>query len=74
MDLSVVVLAVSGEEDQGGGPVWRAADAANYYITRWNPLEKNFRLYFVKDGRRKQLASAAATGDHSVWHWFLLLS
>ena len=68
MDLSVAVWAVSGEEDQGGGPVWRAADEANYYITRWNPLEKNFRLYFVKDGRRKQLAGAAATGDVSVWH------
>ncbi len=68
LDLSVAVRAVSGEEDQGGGPVWRAADASNYYITRWNPLEKNLRLYFVKDGRRKQLASAAATGDTSVWH------
>ena len=68
LDLSVAVLAVSGEEDQGGGPVWRAADAANYYITRWNPLEKNFRLYFVKDGRRKQLAGATVTGDISVWH------
>jgi len=68
LDLSVAVSAVSGEEDQGGGPVWRAADSANYYIARWNPLEKNFRLYFVKDGRRKQLATAAATGDTSAWH------
>ena len=68
LDLGVAVWAVSGEEDQGGGPMWRAADASNYYITRWNPLEKNFRLYFVKDGRRKQLATAAATGDISLWH------
>jgi hypothetical protein len=68
LDLTVAVRAVSGEEDQGGGPVWRAADASNYYITRWNPLENNFRVYFVKDGRRKQLASAPATGDISGWH------
>ena len=64
----MAVRAVSGEEDQGGGPVWRAADASNYYITRWNPLEKNFRVYFVKAGRRKQLASAQATADISSWH------
>jgi len=68
LDLSVAVRAVSGEEDQGGGPVWRAADASSYYIARWNPLEKNFRAYFVKDGRRKQLASAPATDDTAVWH------
>ncbi len=68
LDLSVRVKAVSGEEDQGGGLVWRAADASNYYITRWNPLEKNFRVYFVKDGRRKQLATAPATDDVSTWH------
>ena len=66
--MTVQVLATSGEEDQGGGLVWRAIDANNYYITRWNPLEDNFRVYFVKDGRRKQLASAAATGDISRWH------
>jgi hypothetical protein len=68
VDLTVAVLAMAGSEDQGGGPVWRAADADNYYITRWNPLEKNFRLYFVKDGRRKQLATAEATDDTTHWH------
>lgn len=68
VDLTVAVLAVSGAEDQGGGPVWRAADADNYYISRWNPQEKNFSVYFVKDGRRKQLATAKATGDVTRWH------
>jgi hypothetical protein len=68
LDLSVEVLAVSGEEDQGGGPLWRAADADNYYIARWNPLERNFRVYIVVDGRRRQLASAPATDDISTWH------
>jgi len=43
--IRVMVKAISGEEDQGGGPIWRAKDADNYYIARWNPLEDNFRVY-----------------------------
>jgi hypothetical protein len=56
-ELSVRAKSVSGEIDQGGGLVWRAIDGNNYYICRYNPLEKNFRLYQVKDGRRTELAS-----------------
>jgi hypothetical protein len=59
---------MTGKEDQGGGPIWRAKDADNYYIARWNPLEKNFRVYYVKDGRRKQLASADIETDSGKWH------
>ena len=68
VDVSVKVKAVSGKEDQGGGVVWRAADADNYYITRWNPLENNFRVYYVKKARRRQLASARVKLDTSKWH------
>jgi hypothetical protein len=57
-DLSVKMKAVAGKTDQGGGPVWRARDAKNYYVCRWNPLEDNFRLYKVVDGKRTQLANA----------------
>lgn len=49
--------ADSGVEDQGGGVVWRAQDAANYYVTRWNPLENNLRIYKVENKKRTQLAS-----------------
>jgi len=66
--IQVRVKAVAGKEDQGGGPVWRARDADNYYIARWNPLENNFRVYFVKDGRRKQLESATVNTDAAAWH------
>ena len=55
--LEVKVRADSGKEDQGGWVIWRAADAKNYYIARYNPLESNFRIYSVKDGRRRQIAS-----------------
>jgi hypothetical protein len=58
LDLSLKMKAVAGKTDQGGGPVWRAKDAKNYYVCRWNPLEDNFRLYKVVDGKRTQLANA----------------
>ena len=47
VDLSVRMKAVAGETDQGGGLVWRAKDARNYYLARYNPLEDNYRLYKV---------------------------
>ncbi len=68
LEVKVMVKAVAGEEDQGGGPIWRAKDADNYYIARWNPLENNFRVYFVKDGRRKQLGTADVKTDAKIWH------
>ncbi len=55
--ISVRFKAISGRFDQGGGLVWRAQDAANYYLTRFNPLESNLRLYVVRGGKREQLAS-----------------
>jgi len=58
LDLTVRMKAVAGKADQGGGPVWRAKDAKNYYVCRWNPLEDNFRLYKVVEGKRTQLANA----------------
>src|ERR1043165_5422074 len=57
IDLSTAFKAVAGKKDQGGGPVWRYKDAKNYYVVRMNPLEDNFRLYKVVDGKRIQLAS-----------------
>ena len=63
LDLSVKMKAVAGKTDQGGGPVWRARDAKNYYVCRWNPLEDNFRLYKVVDGKRTQLANADLKAD-----------
>ena len=59
---------VSGEEDQGGGPIWRLQDKDNYYVCRANPLEGNFRLYVVQDGERKQLADAVAEIAAGQWH------
>ena len=68
LSITVKVKALTGKQDQGGGPIWRAKDADNYYIARWNPLEDNLRVYFVKDGRRKQLGTADVKTDARAWH------
>ncbi len=57
VEIEVAFKSVQGKIDQGGGPVWRYQDAENYYIARFNPLEYNYRLYKVINGRRKRLAS-----------------
>lgn len=66
--VEVKVRAGEGSIDQGGGPIWRARDANNYYIARWNPLENNFRVYYVKDGRRVQLDTADVNVAADAWH------
>jgi Domain of Unknown Function (DUF1080) len=66
-DLSVRLRAVAGEIDRGGGLVWRAKDAKNYYIARYNPLEDNFRVYKVQDGKRTMFKGEKVAGDDK-WH------
>src|SRR5262245_4670418 len=68
VDLTVSVKAISGAQDRGGGLVWRYRDQNNYYVTRWNPLEDNFRVYHVVDGKRTQLASADVKLPPNQWH------
>jgi hypothetical protein len=69
VEVSVRFKANKGKVDQGGGVVWRYADADNYYIARFNPLEDNYRLYKVVRGKRIQLATKegikAPAGE---WH------
>jgi hypothetical protein len=67
VDLSVRLKAVAGETDQGGGLVWRAKDAKNYYLARYNPLEDNYRLYKVVEGKRTMIQNADITHSDG-WH------
>jgi hypothetical protein len=67
VELSVRLRPLAGKEDQGGGLVWRARDARNYYVTRFNPLEDNFRVYKVVDGKRTQLGSVDVKRQ-AGWH------
>lgn len=69
VEVTVAFKAVKGEKDQGGGIVWRYRDANNYYVARFNPLEDNYRLYHVADGKRTQIGGKeelkAKAGE---WH------
>ena len=67
LDVSVKMKAITGKEDQGGGLLWRAKDAKNYYVARYNPLEDNYRVYKVEKGRRSQLQSADIKHSEG-WH------
>jgi hypothetical protein len=68
VDITLSLKPVKGIGDQGGGPIWRAVDAKNYYVARWNPLEENYRFYKVIDGKRVQLATADVKGKPAGWH------
>lgn len=68
LDISVKVKAKSGKDDQGGGLIWRAKNENNYYVCRMNPLETNFRVYKVVDGKRKQLQSAEVKTETAKWY------
>jgi hypothetical protein len=67
VDISVKVKALAGEIDQGGGLVWRAKDAKNYYIARFNHKEDNFRVYKVVDGVRSPPFQNADVKHHDGW-------
>jgi hypothetical protein len=67
VDLSVRMKAIAGEHDQGGGLVWRAKDAKNYYLARYNPLEDNYRLYHVVGGKRTLLQNVDIAHSDG-WH------
>ena len=67
VEIEVRIKPLSGNEDQGGGLVWRYIDKNNYYIMRANPLENNIRFYKVINGKRKQLESASTTMTRGQW-------
>ncbi len=66
-EIKVKLKPNSGLEDQGGGVIWRARDRNNYYISRYNPLENNFRIYFVKNGERRMIASSRIHLPEKRW-------
>ncbi|MBZ0119282.1 MAG: DUF1080 domain-containing protein [Sandaracinaceae bacterium] len=70
--VSVRCKMVSGSVDQACGLVARYRDENNYYITRANALEGNIRLYAVRDGQRRQLASWSGRVPPNAWHEYRL--
>jgi hypothetical protein len=68
LSVSVSLRPMDGENDQGGGIVWLYQDSNNYYITRYNPLEDNFRVYKVVGGKRTQLQTIEKIAKRPGWH------
>ncbi|HEV8341236.1 MAG TPA: family 16 glycoside hydrolase [Candidatus Binatia bacterium] len=66
--LSVRCKPISGKVDQACGLVFRYRDENNYYVIRANALEDNVRFYYVKDGKRNQLASWSGRVSSGSWH------
>ncbi len=66
--IAVAFKAVSGKIDEGGGIMWRVRDRNNYYVVRFNPLEDNFRIYYVKNGRRRMIGTARVSLPAGTWH------
>ena len=66
--ITVLFRPVSGRIDQGGGIMWRIQDRNNYYIARFNPLEDNFRIYYVSNGHRMMMNSARVSLSTNKWH------
>jgi hypothetical protein len=68
VDIQVMLRAVGGERDQGGGVMFRVAGPDDYYVARWNPLEDNARFYIVQGGARSALAKADLELEPQAWH------
>lgn len=68
LTVSVKLRADRGVEDRGGGLIFRAVDERNYYLVRWNPLEKNVCAYRTINGRRITLQFVAVAGNSGAWH------
>lgn len=66
--VEVKFKAVSGEEDQAAGVVWRVKDTRNYYIARANSLEGNVRIYKFVDGKRTQFGGVKQDVPAGQWH------
>src|SRR6266852_1311942 len=64
--VEVKFKPIAGKEDQGGGVIWRAKDADNYYICRANALEDNFVLYKTVEGKRTSLDIVGRKGGYGV--------
>lgn len=67
-EIAVFLKANSGKIDKGGGPIWRVQDRNNYYIARYNPLEENVSIYYVKDGKRVMLGYTGKIELKDTWH------
>lgn len=68
LEAKVRCRFVAGDDEQFCGLVFRWQDPHNYYLVRANPLDFNIRLYLVRAGKRRPLASYNASIPAGPWH------
>ncbi len=66
--VSVRCKPVSGKVDQACGLVLRFQDPKDYYVARFNALEKDFNLYAVKEGKRTLVGGWKSDTINAAWH------
>lgn len=68
VDLTVDLRIIGGTEEQGGGLVWRAVNANNYYYCHANANAGVVRVYQVVDGHRSKVVFALVAKEPDRWH------
>ncbi len=74
VDFQVKFRVAGGKIDQGGGLIWRAKDAKNYYLYRYNPIERNIRVYKVMDGVRTIIHTVEDIDEVEGWQSIRVVS
>jgi hypothetical protein len=67
-EISVRFKALSGENDQQAGMVWRYKDPQTYYAVCASSREDSCSVYRVKNGKRKLLATSLFIIVPYTWH------
>ena len=69
LDMTVRIKAVSSEDGQGGGVVFRAEDERNYYVVWISLQEKLIRIDRIVNGEVKPLQDlSVGTLEAGKWH------
>jgi len=69
LDLTVRIRAPAGEDNSGGGVVFRADDERNYYVAWLSPQEKLVRIDKVVNGEVKTLGDLHVESmEPGQWH------
>jgi hypothetical protein len=67
-DISVQFKALSGDENQSAGIVFRYQDPGNYYVIAANAQDETCTLYRMKKGKLKLLDTKDAIITPLTWH------
>jgi hypothetical protein len=73
-DATLRFKILPGGGDQAGGLMFRARDAADYYVVRASAKDRSVKLYRMLKGRRSQLASQEAEVTAGAWHELRVLA